>query len=667
MNKPTRRRLAGWLWWLRPVLNFAAVVLGFIVGIALLGLAQRVGWIASAEKAGPSSEPAGEKVYTCPMHPQIRQTVPGRCPICAMALVLATHPQAGQQDDTAIEVTPAARRLAGIEVTEVRQEAPVKRIRAVGRFTYNESRLATITTYVAGRVEHMHVSSTGATVEEGDRLVVLYSPQLYMAQTEYLVAIRRRSTGLSKRLAGLQDQLAEAALQKLKELGMTDRQIGQLQQTKKARTRSTLYSPLAGTVIARLATEGDYLDVGQPIYKIADLSTVWLQLDMFPEDAALVSIGQPVEAEAQSLPGQIFHGEVTFIDPQVDPETRCVGLRVVLRNPQGELRIGDYATASVQLPLGESQRLVTVPRSAILRANKKSVAYVETDPGRFELRSVSLGQRFADRVVVRSGLQAGEKVATKGNFLLDSQMQLAGNPSLIDPTRAENRPKHQGPLDLPGKPLRLLAGPAGDHLENFYQAYFEIQSQLAADEPPLMKSADELLRHARLLLKSPELTDQQRQLLQPAVEVDRHQITGTLQDAREVFKVISHGVIPLAAQIRGADAQRSYRHYYCPMVPGGGGDWLQVDPPLANPYWGAAMLRCGEQVHHFHLSPTASKDSSTQDLSSKDLSSKDLSSQDSSSQDLSSQDSSSKKRAGKDRLGRDSLTLSQQDETACDP
>ena len=268
---------------------------------------------------------------------------------------------------------------------------------------------------------------------------------------------------------------------------MTAEQIEELERGGEAHSRMYLAAPMAGTVIEKLAVEGEYVREGDAIYRLADLTTVWLLLRLFPEDAAAVRYGQKVVAQVQSLPGESFSGRVAFIDPRVDPQTRTVAVRVVLPNPEGLLRIGDYAAAEIEVPLAEGSpsqiydpeladkwisprhphiiadapgtcpvcgvdlvpaaqfgftdqplpggEALVVPRDAVLMAGSRSVVYVETEAGRFELRAVVLGPSVGSEIVVLSGVTAGEQVATRGNFLIDSQMQLAGNPSLIDPDR----------------------------------------------------------------------------------------------------------------------------------------------------------------------------------------------------------------------------------------
>ena len=323
---------------------------------------------------------------------------------------------------------------------------------------------------------------------------MLYSPELYTAQTELLAAKRTTESSRGSLYSGILDSrnLVESVRQKLIDLGMTEQQLARIETTNEPVTRIELVAPIHGTVIAKLASEGDYVKTGQPIYRLADLSTLWLMLELFPEDAAAVRYGQQVVAEVQSRPGRKFSGRVAFVDPMVDPKTRTVGVRVVIPNADDRLTVGDYATAEIALPVTDSgdpqsdiydadlagkwisprhpdiveeqpgkcrvcgidlvpastfgfadepisgREQLVVPRDAVLMAGNNSVVYVETSPGRFELRRVDLGPRFGDRIVLLSGVSEGEQVATNGNFLIDSQMQLAGNPSLIDPEKAQS-------------------------------------------------------------------------------------------------------------------------------------------------------------------------------------------------------------------------------------
>ncbi|MEQ8846809.1 efflux RND transporter periplasmic adaptor subunit [Botrimarina sp.] len=530
-SKPTSPRLnRGWL--LRVALQAAVLLATLIGGIALLGVAQRVGWLSAAH-APPAAEaaPSGPVEYTCPMHPEIRQDTPGKCPICGMTLVeVAGKPAEAAANDTSgdrpppgeeryicpmmctppqgvpgkcpvcemdlvradagagggdrsVVIDAVARRIAGIRTATATRERVQRSIRTVGEIAYDQERVATISAYVDGRIEEMFAEYEGVVVAKGDDLAVLYSPELYSAQVELLAS--QQTPALDSLGGG--ERLSEIAIDNLRELGMTPQQIDRLLTTKEPQKRLRVASPLGGTVTERLKVEGDYVKTGEPIYRVADLSSVWLMLDLFPSDAAAVRFGQEVQAEVKSLPGEVYTGRVAFIDPMVDPTTRTVAVRVEMSNSDGRLKPGDYATAKISAPAvpgevvydpalagkwiapmhpqivrseagecpicgralvptarygyagkplaGDGQ--LVVPRSAVLTAGDNSVVYAETAPGEFELREVTVAALTGSQAVVLEGLSEGETVATDGAFLIDSQMQLAGKPSLLDPTRGE--------------------------------------------------------------------------------------------------------------------------------------------------------------------------------------------------------------------------------------
>ncbi|MDZ4779838.1 MAG: efflux RND transporter periplasmic adaptor subunit [Planctomycetia bacterium] len=638
------------LWLGKKLLPFGVFLLAAVLLVTLVGFAQRLGWIPAADSTATPGTPAGDAVYTCPMHPQIRQPSPGRCPICGMELVPASNTGADGIDALAVKIEPAQRRLANIQTSAVDSATLADSIHTVGAIAIDESRQATIAAYIDGRLERLFADYTGIDIKRGDHLAVIYSPQLYSAQVEYLEARRalQAAAGVPA-VRQAQSALADNTRQRLREFGVTDEQLAELERTGAAQSRLTIYAPQGGTVVEKSAVEGGYVKAGDPIYRIAELSTVWLMLELFPEDATRVRFGQPVEATVRSMPTEKLIGRVAFIDPTVDPTTRTVGVRVELLNDQKRLRPGDYATATVSLPLepqGEvfdqdmagkwispmhpqvirdepgqcpicgmdlvptsqygftnepipQPESIYVPRSAVLLAGGNSLVYVETEPGRFEIRPVTIGPILADKVIILEGLKVGENVATSGNFLIDSQMQLAGKPSLIDPAGAVAKLKtSEGPLRFDDYEVARLDGEAGRQLEALYTAYFTVQQALAADQKPAESAALSLHRVAtELALASlPEATAQQIQQIVTKSEHLHHQ---DLAGARKDFKPISHAIVRLATHVRGEQATKPFTHFYCPMVPEGGGDWLQANDSLVNPYFGSEMLRCGEKVETF--------------------------------------------------------------------
>ena len=271
-----------------------------------------------------------------------------------MALVPAAA-SSGDLDELAVTIEPAQRRLANIKTAKVTRQPVSTAIRTIGAIEIDESRQATIASYIDGRVERLFADYTGVTVEKGDHLAVVYSPQLYSAQVEYLEARKTSSRIGDSALASVreaQSKLVANSRQRLVELGVTEEQLAELESTGKAKSRLTVFAPMGGTVIEKLAEEGKYISAGEPIYRIANLSTVWLMLELYPEDASQIRFGQVVNAELTSLQGRKFTGRVAFIDPRVDKSNRTVGVRVEFRNDNGELRPGDYAQASIEIPIG---------------------------------------------------------------------------------------------------------------------------------------------------------------------------------------------------------------------------------------------------------------------------------------------------------------------------
>lgn len=562
-----------------------------------------------------------------------------------------------------VDIEPAARRLANIQTVSVESKRVQRTVRTVGKLAFDESRQKTISAYVDGRIEKLHIDFTGTEVREGDHMAFVYSPDLYAAQVEYLVAGRLKKTSqTSKSILAVEPRLdlGDSSREKLIELGMTPKQIEQLKKRNRAETRMQICAPMGGTVVEKLKREGDYVKTGEPIYRIADLSIVWLMLELFPEDAAAVHYGQKVEAEVQSIPAEVFVGRVAFVDPFVNEKTRTVRVRVEILNPDRRLRPGDYATAKIALPTTHSRQIydpelagkwisprhpqvvcsepgrcplsgkdlvstreygyaatasggdnaLVVPRNAVLMAGGQSVVYVETKPGRFEIRRVTLGPLSETEAVVHQGVDEGEKVVSSGNFLIDSQMQLAGNPSIIDPSALKlktPRPPGQksGPLELQIADIRCFEGELGTGFDSLYAAYFKIQKSLASDKKPSEVDVRVLRSAARQLGEAADLPQPASPYLK-AIETSGEMLTGSdLKAIRKHFRPVSEAVLQLAAQARGPKTGGVFTQFYCPMVPGGGGDWLQADDSLLNPYFGSEMLKCGKQVRRLGVQKAA--------------------------------------------------------------
>ncbi len=427
----------------------------------------------------PVAEEGPGTVWTCSMHPQIRQDHPGNCPLCGMDLVPAA---AGASGDARVTLSDSAQRVASIEVVPVARRPLAHELRTVGRIEFAEPLLAYLTARVAARIERVYADFTGTAVAQGDHLVDIYSPELVVAQQELL------SAGPN----------ADAAREKLRLLGVTDAQLAAILAEGAPRLVLTLHAPIGGTVIEKAVREQMYVQVGDPLYTIADLSTVWLFADIYEFELPWVAIGQAVEVAVEGAPGETFAGTVAFVEPVVREATRTVRVRVNLPNPDGRLRPGMFAKAVIRATLGPDGRrapsplagkwvcpmhpdvtqdtagacplcgmdlqrvagetadggtaahateLLAVPATAVLDSGLRRIAWVEREPGRYEAAELLLGPRAGDFYPVLGGLREGERVVVHGAFLLDSQAQIEGRPSLLFPRGLEQgaaTPGHAG-------------------------------------------------------------------------------------------------------------------------------------------------------------------------------------------------------------------------------
>jgi Cu(I)/Ag(I) efflux system membrane fusion protein len=374
--------------------------------------------------------------YTCPMHPSVVSETPGACPVCGMDLVKKTKGGSGMDPQELaamgqVALSPTQRVLANVAVTEVEKRgasgsetaSSATEVRSVGVVAADETGLATIPSWVDGRIDRLLIKETGTRVAKGQPVISIYSPELLAAQEEFLVALQSSD----KTLAG-------ATKQRLRLLGMSDSQIARLRSSGKASEQVTMTAPNAGTVTGVTVRQGQYVKEGDPLYQIADLSTVWVEAEVYENNLSAIDEGMPVRVTAEAFPGESMQGKVAFIHPTLDPETRTVKVRVVLDNSEdpskaNKLKPGMYTSVYFETGQAKSDAPdapveLLVPKSAVIRGGKSNSVFVEIDDNVFERRQVEVGQATEKYLVVKSGIKAGEKVAYQGGFLLDSEVQL---------------------------------------------------------------------------------------------------------------------------------------------------------------------------------------------------------------------------------------------------
>jgi Cu(I)/Ag(I) efflux system membrane fusion protein len=448
----------------------------FIVraGLALVVLAV-LAMIAAQLFSGSSSDTAapaaGANVWTCSMHPQVRLPNPGKCPICSMPLVPAAMPKKSAGTESAgesmVELSEHARAMAGVETVAIERRKLNREIRAVGKVQYNESALSTITARVDGYIERLFIDYTGVEVKAGDHLVEIFSPDLVVAQGELLM-----NSG--------QNSIIESVKMKLRRWEVTDAQIDEIVRTRKPLERITLSAPMDGTVTEKMVVQKSPVKAGDILYKLANLESVWVYLDIYEYELSSVRYGQTAEIVTEAYPGETFTGRVWFINAVLTDESRTVKVLVNIANKDKRLKPGMFVSATIragllangqfaptgvegkwtclmhpqvleadggpcpvckmvltQIPAAavaatpEDELIVAVPVTAVLDSGVRKIAYVERAPGKYVPSALKLGSRAGDFYPVLDGLKEGDRVAVRGNFLLDSQFQISGLPSLF--------------------------------------------------------------------------------------------------------------------------------------------------------------------------------------------------------------------------------------------
>ncbi len=608
-------------------------------------------------------------VWTCSMHPQIRQPAPGSCPICAMDLIPleSDHDLDDEGELPRLRLSERASALMNLQTVPVVRRATYAELRLPGRVSVDETTRAVVSAWSPGRIDRLYVDHVGTRIQAGEHLAELYSPDLFGAQEEFLQALQAETS----RGNGGRGRMIEAARTKLRLLGLSDRQIDHLEVEGEASTHLTYHSPVTGTVLERRVTAGEYVDTGSPMFSIADLMHLWVDLEAYESELQWLRYGQEVSIETTTFPGERFLGRIAFISPMVDANSRTSRVRVNLPNDERKLKPGMLAVGRVQARIAEGgavydealagkwispmhpeivkdgqgtcdicgmdlvpaeeigyfavstsglQDPLVIPASAPLLMGKRGIVYVrlpDTERPTFEARVVQLGNRLGDVYTVLGGLAEGELVVAHGQFKIDSELQIRGRPSMM--AGVDSMPNPAGDFEADGeqgaRDPRWLPEPRqisaeidlafSRELVALVEAYLEVVDALAADEVTvalegLQRLAQSLEAigphrlqgeaHVRWMEQYEQLNDSIRLPgLSPSLEDIRSLLQELTLVIETMYLTFGQGQLPVL--------QRAF----CPMVDGGViidgetiGSWLQAGMVLKNPYWGQAMLRCGE-------------------------------------------------------------------------
>jgi membrane fusion protein, copper/silver efflux system len=555
-------------------INKIAVYTAFIVAGLFLG------WLLFGRSTTehldyiePELAEAEDIEYTCSMHPQIRQDQPGDCPICGMDLIPVSDGDDQQEDDPYLFTMQASQaNWANVRTMIAGLAEAGGSLRLTGRVAVNEKERRVITAHFPGRIENLYADFTGRYVQRGERLATLYSPEMMQAQQELIQAFATRED---------QPRLYNSARQRLKLFNITDQQIDNIVQGEQASPTLDIFATQSGFLTERSVSEGDYVNTGQELFAIASLNNIWVELDAYENQVALIQDGQQAIVEIPAQAGNKYPAKVEFIDPFLDPETRSASVRLTVNNRDNALKPGMLVTATI---ITQTRDELVIPTTAVLWTGDRSVVYVKDQQSEgftFEFREIETGARTEDGYLIKSGLSAGEEIAVNGVFAIDAAAQLRGHYSMMAPPEKTSLPEG-----------------FKKNLESLFNSYFDLKNALTEDAPePARRHGQELLEQLNQTGIHSLEGEHHAFWMQQYELIEEHATAFTtaqnIEEMRMHFEPLSAAFIETARTL-GAVGQNFYVSF-CPMVDGDrGAYWLSEVQEIINPYFGSMMLNCGE-------------------------------------------------------------------------
>ena len=561
------------------LIALCSILLGLILGYIFFS-----GEKEQAEETIERTD-AIKTIYTCSMHPQIRQPEPGLCPICEMELIPLGETES--DDPLVLKMTDAAVTLANVQTETIGKTGkPAKTTTLPGKIQPDERLAFSQVAHVPGRIEKLFVQFTGESVRKGQKLAEIYSPELISAQRELLEAVK---------LEDINPGLLSSARQKLKFWKITGDQISNLEKSGDLIETFTVFADVTGTVTNREVSVGDYVQRGEVLFKMVDLSRLWVLFDAYESELADIEIGDRISFTTPAVPGKTFSSRVRFIDPQIDPRTRTASIRTEVSNPGGLLKPEMFVSGTVESPVATEQAL-TVPASAILWTGKRSVVYVklpQMEVPSFQFREITLGDRIGDRYIVLDGVSAGEEIVVHGNFAIDAAAQLNNQASMINRNVLLPGMGHEPTLSF-----REETDPAfKEQLAQVVDAYLALKDALVLSNPSqAVQSAGTFLQRLEDVnghqLKG--MAHDHWMEIETALRTHGQRIASKedLEEQRAQFEFVSDELIE-AVRAYGISGQTVYIQH-CPMAfDDRGADWISEEKPIKNPYFGDRMLKCG--------------------------------------------------------------------------
>lgn len=570
------------------------------IGLVVMGLL--LGWLffgnSSNKEAEHNHKEAVEanQMWTCSMHPQIMQPEPGDCPICGMDLIPAEAGADGLSADE-FKLTENAMKLANIETTVITDANESENsIVLSGKIVENEKKNAVQVTYFSGRIEKLFINFTGERIRKGQQLATIYSPELFAAQQELLTTSKLKES---------QPQLYKAVRNKLKLWKLSEAQINSIESSGKVIENFPVYATVSGTVTEKMVEIGQSVKLGQGLFKIADLQSLWAEFDVYESQVKLIKTGQNIEVSTNTQSDKAIISKVSFIDPVLNTKTRTVTLRVDLNNSKGLLKPGMFVKGKLNAKNENGSLLV--PSSAVLWTGKRSVVYVKTkqDQAIFEMREVQIGSKIGESYQVLEGLKIGDEVVTNGAFTVDAAAQLQGKKSMMNKSGGTVMTGHEGHLGMNhnGQNMKMtnerveVDSKFQEQLKTVFDEYIILKDALIkGDSKTSTQASSIMLKNLAEVDMKLLKGDAHNSWMQLSTDLKTHtrslNSTADIKTQRNHFKPLSSSLI-MAIEKFGVNMQ--VYSQFCPMADNNtGGYWLSLEDKVLNPYFGDAMLKCGE-------------------------------------------------------------------------
>jgi Cu(I)/Ag(I) efflux system membrane fusion protein len=576
----------------------------FYLGTLLVGLF--LGWLlfgnlSSTNKVHEHIEIADKNErWTCSMHPQILREAPGDCPICGMDLIPAETRADGLLADQ-FKLTANAMALANIQTSIVGSgKAEGNVIQLSGKIAENEATKVVQVSYFSGRIERLNISFTGEKVQKGQLLATVYSPELYAAQQELITA---------KSLKEKQPALYNAVRNKLKLWKLSENQINKIEMSGKIQENFPVYATVSGTVLEKLVAEGAAIKKGQPLFKIANLESVWASFDVYENQINRFKKGQEITITTNAAPNNLYKSKVAFIDPVLNTGTRTVTLRAVLPNKEGMFKPGMFVEGQIKVKNSGISEVITIPSSAILWTGKRSIVYLKPtlNVPVFEMLEITLGTKNGATYEVLSGLKNGDEIVTNGTFTVDAAAQLQGKKSMMNKKGGVAMTGYEGHVAMNGSVNKVAKNNSvrldvskefQQQLNEVLNEYIALKDAFVKEESSNIISQSEKIGGLLSKVDMKLLENKEAQTFwmslekQLRVAVSSILKTTAIKEQRNHFKQVSASLIE-ALQVFGVNEKVFIT--FCPMADGDkGAYWISKDEKVINPYFGNAMLTCGE-------------------------------------------------------------------------